>query len=48
MADGKKNKKQIKPSGNKTPPSNRAAQFLFIVFAVFIIISMVLSAIVNY
>jgi hypothetical protein len=48
MANGKKNKKQFKPTGNNTPSSNRAAQFLFIIFAVLIILSMILSSTVNY
>lgn len=37
-----KNKKQTRNSGN------RAAQILFVLFAVLIILSMVLSATVNY
>jgi hypothetical protein len=48
MADRKKNKKQGKPTENTTSQSNRAAQFMFIIFAVLIIISMVLSAAVTY
>ncbi|HRQ22246.1 MAG TPA: hypothetical protein PLF42_02360 [Anaerolineales bacterium] len=48
MADRKKSKKQGKPAENTPPQSNRAAQFLFIIFAVLIIISMVLSAAVTY
>ena len=40
-----KNKKQSK---NETPTQNRAAQILFAIFAIMIILSMVLSAVISY
>jgi hypothetical protein len=43
-----KGKKQIKPAANNPTSQNKAAQFLFIMFAVLIIISMVLSATTSY
>lgn len=45
---GKKNNKQVKNTENGAPQQNRAAQWLFIIFALLIIVSMVLSAAVTY
>lgn len=47
MAERKKNKKQIKKENNAAP-QNRAAQIMFVIFALFIILSMVLSSFVTY
>jgi hypothetical protein len=44
----KNKKQQIKNTENKPTSSNRAAQFLFVIFAVLIIISMVLSATTSF
>jgi hypothetical protein len=43
-----KGKKPTKPAANNPTSQNKAAQFLFIMFAVLIIISMVLSATTSY
>lgn len=43
-----KNKKQIKNTESNAAPKNRAAQFLFILFALMIILSMVLSSTISY
>ncbi|MDP1548080.1 MAG: hypothetical protein Q8L87_18875 [Anaerolineales bacterium] len=48
MAERKKTKKQIKNTENNAAPKNRAAQLLFVIFAVLIIISMVLSATTSF
>ncbi len=46
---GKKNNKQLKNTeGNAPAEQNRAAQWLFAIFALLIIVSMVLSAAVTY
>jgi hypothetical protein len=48
MAERKSRKKQTKNTETNSVPQNRAAQILFIIFAVLIILSMVLSATVSY
>lgn len=48
MAERKSKKKQTKNTGAGPAPQNRAAQILFVIFAVLIILSMVLSATVSY
>jgi hypothetical protein len=48
MAERKSRKKQTRNTENNPAPQNRAAQILFIIFAVLIILSMVLSATVSY
>ncbi len=45
---GKKNNKQVKNTENNAPQQNRAAQWLFVIFALLIIVSMVLSATASY
>jgi uncharacterized membrane protein YtjA (UPF0391 family) len=48
MTERKKNKRPIKNTGGESTPQNRAAQILFVLFAVLIILSMILSATVSY
>ncbi|MBI5824156.1 MAG: hypothetical protein HZB18_09030 [Chloroflexi bacterium] len=43
-----KNKKPIKAADAKPAAQNRAAQIMFAIFAVILILSMVLSAVANY
>lgn len=48
MAERKARKKQARNTETNPTPQNRAAQILFIILAVLIILSMVLSATVSY
>jgi hypothetical protein len=48
MAERKLRKKQTKNPETSPAPQKRAAQILFVIFAVLIILSMVLSATVSY
>jgi hypothetical protein len=47
-AKNSKNKKQIKAAEAKPASQNKAAQIMFALFAVTLILSMVLSAVANY
>ncbi len=49
MSERKKNKKQIKITVDyEISKKNRAAQILFAIFAIILILSMVLSAVTTY